>query len=370
MAGSTTCGSAPAPSSPSTHARREVALDDLVHLGRVLEARAELEPRHARVLVEVVHVHPPLEVAPLHLERPVVDAVRLELREPVEHLEIERLLARVLEARTPHEPRVVRVGQREVRHLGLEAERVVLVDDVHLVHADRHVTLDRVLRDRAERLVQRRLAAAALGLDERAEARELRLLVRAARRLELRDRPVLVALPERGDRLAAVHVERPQRHAVLAVHARQERREGLGAVVVRHHVPAHLVEGRGRLRAQRRRGRARAARPLGEHRDGTDHNQQRRGRRADADLTKCATALVHHEILFLCELRRFQRARQRGGGRETWPSECAIWSLAGLGISQKIRLRARGDGYFRASAAPLLITPYCTRSVGSCMFKV
>ena len=87
------------------------------------------------------------------------------------------------------------------RDVGLDAERRVLVDDRDLVHAHGHVAVHGVLGDRREGLVERRGLVAAADLEERAEARVLGLLVRARRRLELRDRPVLVREPERRDRL-------------------------------------------------------------------------------------------------------------------------------------------------------------------------
>ena len=100
----------------------------------------------------------------------------------------------------------------------------------------------------------------------------------------------------RASHLSAVHVERPHRHAVLAVDGREERRERLRLVVVRQHVPPGLVEvGRADRLRVRRVAEHRHIRRHARHEDRHHAEHHRRAERAGGDL-------LHRALLARAEL--------------------------------------------------------------------
>mmetsp|Transcript_61762 Transcript_61762/g.108525 ORF Transcript_61762/g.108525 Transcript_61762/m.108525 type:complete len:246 (-) Transcript_61762:97-834(-) len=161
----------------------------------------------------------------------------------IEHFDLQRLAGvQVGEGGATNQRRVFLVSGREVDHVGLQVQLGLHFLDFDFVLTDTEVAGDLVnltvsQLPGCEGHVGEGLPPSG-SLDERAEASEGSLLVGTLSGNKLLDATVFVLATKRRQCLAAVHVERPHRHAPQPTKTVQEVRHGLRGIKVLHHKPS------------------------------------------------------------------------------------------------------------------------------------
>ncbi len=198
------------------------------------------------------------------LEQLLLETVRNDLRQAVEHVRAQRPGADVLDRDPTHQRRQVLARQREVDDPHAQPERRVRLLDLERIGAHAHA-LHHAGRLRGEERLVQRGAGGRVEPEETAKAEQRRQRVGLVGGLELEHRAIAVAHAEAGDALAAIGIEHPHRLAVLARDAGQETRERPRGVEVVENEAVVVGGGRGRLHLRRpwcrRRSRTAAGPP-------------------------------------------------------------------------------------------------------------